>query len=93
VDSVREELKAERNEALPRIDCPKCAGPMDRRRYGLGSPTVIDVCEAGCGIWLDAGELADLEKFYERSQGEAEIPVLWRVWAAVRSKLPRKSKR
>jgi Zn-finger nucleic acid-binding protein len=91
VDTAHEELLAERNEALPRIECPRCSGPMDRRRYGLGSLTVIDVCEAGCGIWLDAGEISELEKFYERSQGEVKIPLLWRVWAAVRGKMPKKS--
>ena len=60
---------------------------MERRRYGLGSQTVIDACPQGHGLWLDGGELADLKRFYERSQGEVAIPLTWRIWAAVKGKL------
>jgi Zn-finger nucleic acid-binding protein len=87
VDTVLEERQAEREEALPLIDCPKCSHSMERRRYGLGSMTVIDVCPEGDGIWLDRGELQALERFYERSQGEVAIPISWRIWAAVRGAL------
>jgi Zn-finger nucleic acid-binding protein len=66
------------------VDCPKCGARMERRRYGFGSETVIDECPKGCGLWLDGGELQALERFYESSQSEAEIPVTWRIWAAVR---------
>ena len=87
VDTVVEERAAEREEAQPLIDCPKCGQQMERRRYGLGSMTVIDVCTQGDGIWLDRGELEALERFYERSQSEVEIPLSWRIWAAVRGTL------
>lgn len=65
------------------IACPKCGTEMDARPYGMGSPVVIDVCPADCGVWLDEGELAALEQFFERSQAEAQIPLRWRLWAAV----------
>ena len=68
----------------PLVDCPKCGVRMDRRRYGLGSQTMIDACPEGCGLWLDGGELEELEAFYERSHDEVTIPVTWRLWAAVR---------
>jgi len=84
VDTILEEREAEREEAQPLIDCPKCNHQMERRRYGMGSMTVIDVCTEGDGIWLDRGELEALERFYERSQGEVEVPLSWRIWAAVR---------
>jgi len=87
VDSVRAELAAEREEALPLVDCPKCGTSMERRRYGLGSQTVIDACPEGHGLWLDRGELEELEQFYERSQGELKIPLMWRIWAAVKGKV------
>ncbi|MGH7296080.1 MAG: zf-TFIIB domain-containing protein [Polyangiaceae bacterium] len=90
VDSVRDELAAEREEAQPLVDCPRCGHQMERRRYGLGSQTVIDACPAGHGIWLDGGELAELERFYERSQGEVHIPLTWRLWAAVKGRIARK---
>src|ERR1019366_2339187 len=87
VDSVRAELAAEREEALPLVDCPKCGASMERRRYGLGSQTVIDACPQGHGLWLDRGELEELERFYERSQDELKIPLMWRIWAAVKGKV------
>jgi uncharacterized protein len=87
VDSVRAEMAAEREEALPLVDCPKCGTSMERRRYGLGSQTVIDAGPEGHGLWLDRGELEELEQFYERSQDEVKIPLMWRVWAAVKGKL------
>jgi Zn-finger nucleic acid-binding protein len=90
VDSVREEMAAEREEALPLIHCPKCGESMERRRYGLGSQTVIDACPQGDGLWLDHGELQELERFYERSQDEVQIPLMWRVWAAVKGRVAKK---
>jgi Zn-finger nucleic acid-binding protein len=84
VNFSAEEREAERQESMPLVACPKCDHTMERRRYGLGSMTVIDVCPQGDGIWLDRGELEALEQFYERSQAEAEIPITWRIWAAVR---------
>jgi len=86
VDSVRAEMAAEREEALPLVDCPKCGESMERRRYGLGSQTVIDACPQGHGLWLDRGELEELEQFYERSQEEMKIPLMWRIWAAVKGR-------
>jgi Zn-finger nucleic acid-binding protein len=90
VDSVRAEMAAEREEALPLVDCPKCSATMERRRYGLGSQTVIDACPQGHGLWLDRGELEELERFYERSQDELKIPLMWRIWAAVKGKVAKK---
>lgn len=57
---------------------------MERRRYGLGAQTVIDECSSCAGLWLDGGELEQLEQFYERSQEEVSIPLTFRIWAAVR---------
>ena len=76
------EVSQEAVEAL--VDCPKCGVRMDRRRYGLGSQTVIDACPDGCGLWLDGGELEELETFYAKSHDEVQIPLTWRLWAAVR---------
>lgn len=47
------------------IRCPKCGGEMERREHGYCSRVYIDTCIEGCGVWLDTGELAALEKFYE----------------------------
>lgn len=84
-DDVSEAIEAARNSQRGPISCPKCAGEMLARPYGMGSPIVIDVCEAGCGIWLDKGELEALEQFFEtsRAEGDTSIPLHWRMWASV----------
>jgi Zn-finger nucleic acid-binding protein len=76
----------------PLVDCPKCGVRMDRRRYGLGSDTLIDECPDGCGLWLDGGELGELEVFYEKSQAEMPIPITWRIRAAVQGWLHKTGK-
>jgi uncharacterized protein len=90
VDSVTEGFASAQNEELPHVDCLRCGARMERRRYGLGSQTVIDECPKGCGLWLDGGELQQLERFYEQSNEEVSIPVTFRIWAAVRGALAKK---
>ena len=94
-NAKRQSLATEANEAAkPRqheaISCPKCKGAMTTRRYGMGSSIMIDVCDAGCGIWLDKGELESLEKFFEDSRNDSEIPLHWRMWASVVSVFKKK---
>jgi len=54
------------------INCPVCQEELERREYGYSSQIMIDSCIHGHGIWLDRGEVADLEKFYERSRMDAK---------------------
>lgn len=89
-DDVAEAIEAAKQSQRDEIACPKCSGAMTARRYGMGSAIVIDVCDAGCGTWLDKGELQALEKFFEESQSDTEIPVHWRLWASVVSVFKRK---
>lgn len=55
-----ERLRAARAAAnTPAAECPRCGKPLaleDRRGVA------IDVCPAGCGMWLDAGELEEIAK-------------------------------
>lgn len=84
-DSVARSInKVAQVESGP-IACLKCGAEMDTREYAYCSQIVIDTCPEGCGIWLDAGELQALEKFFERSQAEAGdvIPLRWRLWATL----------
>jgi hypothetical protein len=92
IDSVSEGFGATRNEELPRVDCLRCGTRMERRRYGLGSQTLIDECPKGCGLWLDGGELQELERFYEQGNEETAIPITFRIWAAVRGALAPKKR-
>jgi Zn-finger nucleic acid-binding protein len=53
-------LPAEKLVAMTR--CPACRKEMDRFHFGVRSPAVVDVCDAH-GMWLDAGELAQVIAF------------------------------
>lgn len=92
VDTVSEGLDSARNEALGRVPCPRCGAEMTSRRYGFGSQVMIDVCPQGCGLWLDGGELQQLEAFYERSnrEGTDDLPLTWRLYASIRELFARK---
>jgi len=50
--------------------CPRCDETLDKRDYGLSSSVMIDSCVRGHGVWLDAGELAALEQFFERARAD-----------------------
>ncbi|MBI4957805.1 MAG: zf-TFIIB domain-containing protein [Myxococcales bacterium] len=65
------------------IACPKCGGPAEAREYGMASRVTIDTCVDGCGVWLDAGEIQELEEFFERNRGNVTLPLRWRLWASV----------
>ncbi len=47
------------------INCPECDKPMERKKYKSGCPVNIDEC-AEHGIWLDTGEIKDLQIFVEK---------------------------
>jgi Zn-finger nucleic acid-binding protein len=84
-DSVARSINAVAQLESTPIACVKCKTEMDTREYGYCSQIVVDTCPEGCGIWLDAGEIQALEKFFERSQAEANdaIPLRWRLWATL----------
>jgi uncharacterized protein len=67
------------------VGCVKCGTEMDTREYGYCSQIIIDTCPDGHGVWLDAGEIQALEKFFEQSQAEANegIPLRYRLWASL----------
>jgi Zn-finger nucleic acid-binding protein len=44
------------------LKCPSCQRPMDAHTYGGGGNALVDTCEACSVIWLDAGELAIIER-------------------------------
>ena len=44
----------------PVRDCPMCRKPLNSVRYALDSDVIIDACPVH-GVWLDAGELEQLE--------------------------------
>ena len=42
-------------------DCPACDVPMQKSKYGKFTPRNIDKCPQCSSIWLDEGELEDLQ--------------------------------
>ena len=46
------------------IRCPVCSGGMEKKKYHRSCPIEIDECELH-GIWLDTGEIKDLQVFIE----------------------------
>lgn len=84
-DSIAAGVTQARQLQSATIACVECSKPLDKREYGYGSQVVIDTCADGCGLWLDRGEIEQLEKFFERSQKEAAgmIPLRWRLWATL----------
>ena len=47
------------------VNCPECGKAMERKRYESGCPVKIDECPEH-GIWLDTGEIKDLQIFVEK---------------------------
>ncbi len=68
-DIVRS-MEMARQQAAPDRACPKCARVMERREYGYCSRILIDTCPSCRGVWLDKGELAALEVFFEKSRAD-----------------------
>lgn len=56
--------------------CPLCPRKMEKVNIGPGRRVLIDVCPAGCGLWFDGREVADLTSDLEESG--------WRVHPEVR---------
>jgi Zn-finger nucleic acid-binding protein len=50
------------HEAVP---CPVCGVAMTTARYSSNCPVQIDECDEH-GLWLDTGEIKDLQVFIER---------------------------
>ena len=59
-------------KSLPVISCPKCNAEMSKHEYAYCSQIVIDVCPKCQGLWLDKGEIEQLEIIFERSQVETK---------------------
>jgi len=56
IEKMRAKLSAENVQASQR-NCPKCDGKLVETEY---ENVKIDVCNGCTGVWLDAGELAQI---------------------------------
>lgn len=58
-----------RQAARPGISCPRCKVPLVPEEYAYCSQILVDRCIDCGGVWLDAGEVQALERFFEQQQG------------------------
>ncbi len=65
------------------IACPRCNADMDVKEYHNWSDIMIDVCPAGCGLWLDNNELTAITVFFQQNleRGGGEDPRNTAMWA------------
>jgi len=85
-EHVRQAYAMSRPTHSGQIQCPKCGVDMTAKEYAYCSQVVVDICPDDCGIWLDAGEIQALEKFFERSKKEAreaERQLKGGLWASL----------
>ncbi len=61
IKAMRARLDAERSEAKQKqsINCPRCAAPLVEEEL---DHVKIDRCPSCQGVWLDAGELEQLQQ-------------------------------
>jgi uncharacterized protein with PIN domain len=57
IEKMRAKLEAEKKEA-GELSCPKCDGRLIETDY---ENIKMDVCNKCSGVWLDAGELAQIQ--------------------------------
>ncbi|MCM2372139.1 TFIIB-type zinc ribbon-containing protein [Aporhodopirellula aestuarii] len=67
IDIIARAYEFARQETRPEITCPKCGGRLEAGEYVYCSQIMIDRCVDCAGVWLDKGELAALEQFFEEA--------------------------
>ncbi len=65
LEKMRAKLAAESTKSLE-LKCPKCDGMLHETEY---ESVKIDVCDKCTGVWLDAGELAQIAAKDEAGNG------------------------
>lgn len=65
IEKMRAKL-AEENTTSLELKCPKCDGMLHETEY---ESIKIDVCDKCTGVWLDAGELAQIAAKDEGGNG------------------------
>ncbi len=63
IEKMKSKLKAG-NVQTTEMNCPKCEGKLVETEY---ENIKIDVCNSCAGVWLDAGELAQIVEKDENS--------------------------
>lgn len=64
IEKMRAKLQSEATEASS-LECPKCDGNLVESNF---ESIKVDVCNKCHGVWLDAGELAQISR-HEENKG------------------------
>ena len=65
------------------LTCPECEGQLIQKEHGMCSQVWVDVCIQCGGVWLDEGELKELEVFFEQAKIETR-DIRKGFWASLR---------
>ena len=55
-------------EGEKELKCARCSKPMLRKKFDDECAVLIDGCEQGCGMWLDAGELGTINTYISKKR-------------------------
>jgi uncharacterized protein len=65
IEKMKEKIASDDSQSLG-LKCPKCDGTLHASNF---ENIVIDVCDSCHGVWLDAGELAQITHRDEEKSG------------------------
>lgn len=69
--AVQAQRKATERELIVGLRCVDCGKPMIRSNYAYTSGILLDYCPSGHGVWLDHGEIEQIQAFAEQVSDEA----------------------
>jgi uncharacterized protein len=46
--------------------CPRCAAALVPQRFDKDLPVILDFCPQEHGVWLDQGEFAEINRFFDK---------------------------
>ncbi len=73
--SLETEVVREEEPGGEHLACPRCRNGLRRYHYGYSSEVLVDGCDAGCGVWLDDGELRKLFRYAAKAAEELDPAV------------------
>ena len=61
-------IRHRKSQYEDRRSCPKCDVNMIKSKYDKFETITLNKCEQCSGIWLDVGELEDIQVAYEKNE-------------------------
>jgi Zn-finger nucleic acid-binding protein len=61
--SFETSVNLEEKPGAGKLHCPKCSQKLSRYFYGVTSKVLVDGCTAGCGLWIDDGEIRKIFEY------------------------------